>query len=546
MKTVRELRLTVGLVVLLSTMVITPVAEAQPTIHALLIIMGGSGDAGRYEADYKRVQGLFYEVQDLGICKLDIKALKFDHVKQMERPWPRPILDWVKKVNPGSDDVIFVYFTGHGNRENNRWDDGTYLKLPGTDKIFRNDLVDAMKSSGAWNCRLKILITDSCSGPGANTALLGTSSTSIDGEGPAAVRRQLFVEHEGFLHIASASPGEVAFVNSKEGGFFTMGLIQAINSQNAAEGFVGWHEVFTDASEHVKKLVDEITPEHRERLERKGITMIQQNPKAYELPQRLNRPLTITHPDTSPDGMVLIPAGEFQMGSDYFEDHKESEPIHSVYLDAFYIDTHEVTVGEYKQFLRATLGEAYRLSPLLSLVAKYSPTDEHPIVSVSWHEAMAYAKWAGKRLPTEAEWEKAARGPEQFQHYPWEGEEIGSSQANYGGTYGEILPVGTFDPYGYGLHDMAGNVAEWCLDPFFNDFYDDSPPENPFAGRKSRDETIANFESVKGNRVFRGGAWDSPGISVRVDLRSKEAIHDEKGIPRRYNTVGFRCVKDAQ
>ena len=246
-----------------------------------------------------------------------------------------------------------------------------------------------------------------------------------------------------------------------------------------------------------------------------------------------------------PKGMVLIPAGEFQMGSNYLA-NKELKPVHTVYLDAFYIDTHEVTVGEYKQFLKATQGDAYRFPPS---VTKYSPTDKHPIVGVSWHDAMAYAKWAGKRLPTEAEWEKAARGPEQFEHYPWEGKEIGDSQANYGGVWGEILPVGTFKPYSYGLYDMAGNVAEWCLDPFLNDFYENSPSprKNPFAGfLKSRDETIANFESVKGKRVVRGGHWNSPETNVRVDIRQKAAVRTQEGKPQGYTSVGFRCAKDAR
>ena len=249
--------------------------------------------------------------------------------------------------------------------------------------------------------------------------------------------------------------------------------------------------------------------------------------------QTVSTPIT----ELPPSGrMVLIPAGEFQMGSTYLT-NKESQPVHTVYLDAFYIDTHEVTVGEYKQFLKAQGKQ--RLSPIAK---KYAPTDKHPIVDVSWHDAMAYAQWAGKRLPTEAEWEKAARGPEQFEHYPWEGEDIGSSQANYNGTWGEILPVGRFQPNGYGLYDIAGNVFEWCLDPFFNDFYENSPKKNPFAGFqfKTRNETVADFKSMKGQRVIRGGTWKSEPLNVRVDIRNK--ADGTKG----YTNVGFRCAKDVQ
>ncbi len=243
----------------------------------------------------------------------------------------------------------------------------------------------------------------------------------------------------------------------------------------------------------------------------------------------------ITEP-TPPRGMVLIPAGEFLMGSTYLT-NKESRPVHTVYLDAFYIDTHEVTVGEYKQFLKAQGNQQ-----LSSVAEKHAPTDKHPIVGVSWHDAMAYAQWAGKRLPTEAEWEKAARGPEQFEHYPWEGKEIGSSQANFKGTFGEMLSVGRFKPNGYGLYDISGNVLEWCLDPYFDDFYENSPRKNPFAGFqfKTRDETIADFKSVKGQRVLRGGAWKSEPLQVRVDSR-----HEADGT-NRYIIVGFRCVKDVQ
>jgi len=211
--------------------------------------------------------------------------------------------------------------------------------------------------------------------------------------------------------------------------------------------------------------------------------------------------------------MRLIPAGEFQMGSNDYDDEK---PVHTVYVDAFYMDKYEVTVGQYKKFIQATGHRA----PDWSDVSKYSPTDNHPIVYVSWEDAQAYCKWAGKRLPTEAEWEKAARGGLVGKKYPW-GDEApdagGKYRANYyvgnNGTadgYEYCAPVGSFPPNGYGLYDMAGNVWEWCLDAYESDYYNRSQKHNP---------VNSNFTNVK-RCVFRGGSWISINYSIRAANRS--------------------------
>jgi formylglycine-generating enzyme required for sulfatase activity len=247
--------------------------------------------------------------------------------------------------------------------------------------------------------------------------------------------------------------------------------------------------------------------------------------------------VTASRSSQTPD-MVLIPAGEFQMGSNNGE--RDEKPVYTVYLDAFYIDKDEVTVAEYKRFVEVT---GHR--PLSESVARTSPTDQHPVVQVSWHDAMVYAKWAGKRLPTEAEWEKAARGGLIAQDYPW-GDAIDASRANYSkntksGTHDErTTPVGTYPANGYGLHDMSGNVAEWCLDTYQRKFYADAPRGNPVAGAENIQQAIANVGVGKGKRVVRGGSWSFNAKSVRVANRLAEK-------PSLLSSdVGFRCVRDAK
>jgi len=150
------------------------------------------------------------------------------------------------------------------------------------------------------------------------------------------------------------------------------------------------------------------------------------------------------------DVMVLIPAGEFLMGNN--KKYLHERPVHLVYLDAFMIDKYEVTMGQYKKFAQAT-GRS-----LPNWVKKLALTDLHPAVGVSWEDANAYAKWAGKRLPTEAEWEKAVRGGLVGKTYPW-GDERPEGKCNYAKKHNGLLPVGSYPPNGYSLYDMAGNVG---------------------------------------------------------------------------------------
>ena len=250
-----------------------------------------------------------------------------------------------------------------------------------------------------------------------------------------------------------------------------------------------------------------------------------------------------------PSDMVLIPAGEFQMGSN---DNTDEKPIHAVYIDAFYIDTYEVTNAQYKAFVDANpqwrkdqISDAYHNGNYLKhWNGNNYPRDKgnHPVTYVSWYGAMAYAQWAGKRLPTEAEWEKAARGGKSGLKYPW-GDTISNGQANYGNHVGGTAVVGNYAANGYGLYDMTGNVLEWCLDAYYGDFYASSPRRNPLGGVntiENADLVISDFMSVESYRVARSGAWyNTEAQNVRVAYRNRVT-------PTLTNVaLGFRCVKAA-
>ena len=149
---------------------------------------------------------------------------------------------------------------------------------------------------------------------------------------------------------------------------------------------------------------------------------------------------------------------------------------------------------------------------------------------------MAYAQWTGRRLPTEAEWEKAARGGLVGAKYPW-GDKIDSAMANYGGELGDTKPVGSYLPNDYGLYDMTGNVMEWCIDAYDENFYSRSPPQNPIAGGSLAD-IVNNFRSVTNYRAVRSGCWYNVPMHVRVaDRYGTSPDHVSKG---RF----FRCVRN--
>jgi len=220
--------------------------------------------------------------------------------------------------------------------------------------------------------------------------------------------------------------------------------------------------------------------------------------------------------------MVYIPAGEFLMGSN---DGYGEKPQHRVYLDAYFIDIYEVTNEQFARFVDATGYQAEGNWKEYFTSSK----EKHPVVNVSWNDANAYCKWAGKRLPTEAEWEKAARGTD-GRKYPW-GNEWDSSKCNSSGDsdgYEGTAPVGSF-PAGaspYGVMDMACNVWEWVADWYDKDYYSRSPQQNP----QGPDSGIG--------RVLRGGSWyDSYAIFLRCANRGS------RGPSNMSLSSGFRCAQ---
>lgn len=226
--------------------------------------------------------------------------------------------------------------------------------------------------------------------------------------------------------------------------------------------------------------------------------------------------------------MVQISEGPFVMGSRDNDSDPDEKPEHQVYLKAYFFDKNEVTQYAYDRFAKMTKRAKRKIE-----VFEDDPTKllkpEHPMIAVTWEDAEAYCKWAGKRLPTEAEWEKAARG-EGKRRYPW-GDEFVVGYANIDGNedaFRYLAPPGSFESgrSPYGIYDMTGNVGEWVSDFYDENYYRKSPYRDP-KGPEQGDQ-----------HVIRGGSWRETKRNVRASKRfqAKPWRHDV--------TVGFRCAKE--
>ncbi|MBA0914481.1 MAG: SUMF1/EgtB/PvdO family nonheme iron enzyme [Nitrospira sp.] len=246
------------------------------------------------------------------------------------------------------------------------------------------------------------------------------------------------------------------------------------------------------------------------------------------------------------DEMVRIPVGPFLMGSDKKVDrnaYPAELPQRTIHLDAYEIDQFEVTTVQYLKYALAK-----DLPPLIDWQYDGGNFQEtmasHPVMHVSWADADAYCKWAGKRLPTEAEWEKAARG-EDGRIYPWGNQPAGLSRANFGRTglsgpvrdrperlvlYPPIISVDKYDNAvgPYGTFQMAGNVAEWVADWYDKDYYKTAPDRNPKGPENGTQKS------------FRGGGWIDSTPSVRGAQRNGTDPSTKM------NWMGFRCARDAK
>jgi formylglycine-generating enzyme required for sulfatase activity len=242
------------------------------------------------------------------------------------------------------------------------------------------------------------------------------------------------------------------------------------------------------------------------------------------------------------DGMpiIYIPAGNFTMGSENYYDNEK--PVHDVYLDAYWIDKFEVTNAQYQMCVNVDKCVAPKKSRSFTRDHYYDdPNYAHfPVMYVTWFNAQDYCEWAGGRLPTEAEWEKAARGDTVTRVYPWGGA-LDGGKANYcdrncesdkkdpnvNDGYGDTAPIGNY-PEGaspFGAMDMAGNVWEWVADWYGAEYYSRqttwSNPTGPTSGE---------------DRVIRGGSWINTAIIMRVSNRYSYSSDTT------YSSIGFRCV----
>lgn len=231
---------------------------------------------------------------------------------------------------------------------------------------------------------------------------------------------------------------------------------------------------------------------------------------------------------------VRIPAGPFEMGRSHElpDDRlkwfpqllRDDRPVRTVTLGAFDIDAHEVTNREYSEFVAAGLARKPHYWPRGRIPEGKA---DQPVANVTWDEAHAYCRWKGKRLPTEAEWEKACRGGLTAKKFPWGDEEADPERAHYDSVKGPIA-ICSYERNGYGLCDMAGNVWEWTADRYAKEYYAVGRPQDPQGPTEGR------------YRVLRGGSWAD--VPKFLTCAHRSFSRPEERSPN----IGFRCARTAE
>jgi len=256
------------------------------------------------------------------------------------------------------------------------------------------------------------------------------------------------------------------------------------------------------------------------------------SPADTQTPENTNTPDTTPTSEIPDVPMIRIPAGKFTMGRPILsaKDERPNEgPTHDVSLKEYYIDKYEVTNGDYKACVDAGVCDTPHSLNSSARTKGYYPNPDYanfPVVHVDWYMADAYCEWRGARLPTEAEWEKAARGTND-KHFPWGQNIVSCAFTQYATCGKDTVAVGSH-PDGaspYGVHDMAGNVWEWVADWYGSDYYALSPPDAP------------QGPGTGLYRVVRGGGWNSDSTQLWVTYRTRYTPD--------YDTfnLGFRCAK---
>ena len=661
MRTQHRICSTICLTLLLCSLLLgyTSSADAQK-VHACLVLLGNdrnitesvainedamielmllvSSDAEVHMTLMKSEPGRKFGVRNTVF--VNTKITDEDFPKQQDIIEPTQVTDWIRNLKVGASDTVLVYFNGHGKMD--RY--GTHQLLfdnrfDKTKKLARHVVLEALE---ATPCRLKLLITDTCSEVPRGTRPAGGADLAQYGgieAKPQFYARHLFLEHAGTLDITATSPEirtdsdtDLAYGDGQVGGFFTYALTTALvpAADDNEDDFLSWEEVFAatvagtqrlcethpvvKAQNIIQKPVAHTLPMRAElaggdgsapprrpdtiaatailnftstpsgaEVEIDGYVVGKTPLNGYELetdgqstknievtikaagytdtvkkfrvprgkPFEWNFELTKKMPEIpetiiGQDGaeMVWISGGEFQMGSNDGED--DEKPVYTVYVDAFYMDKYEVTNAAYKKFLDAN--PAWQKGRIDSRFHDGNYLEfwngnnypqgkaNHPVLWVSWYAAMAYAEWANKRLPTEAEWEYAARGGLKGKKYP-NGNTLTAQNTNFNSNVGDTTPVGKYTANGYGLYDMAGNVWEWCLDAYGSDFYSTSSRNNPLSGANSIQQLLDNYTGVNSDRVLRGGSWNALAHIVRAAYRGSHMPSCT------HSDVGFRCAR---